>query len=280
MDHASDEWLVFVFRSYFRQDAHVTPVAQLSRFASSDFLFYSMASWMGSFLTSFSLGFFVVHVCLVLPHCHGVCCAGGFPALPRSGGLISGVVLRRFREFVIFSPATMVFPCSSSLFLLFASCWSMSGGWGDRNWTSGWQDRSSKGSGKHRQQWSDAKGRGQQWSSGKGWSHGQNQSWSTGSHPQSWRAPPMIGDGKGRPGWIATAAAGAVESVLTSTVKETFADAARGWISSTVCDWVKKCTGFKTQPCLSGQSAQGADPPCVFFFFFGSCTRGYNTVTC
>ena len=71
----------------------------------------------------------------------------------------------------------------------------------------------------------------------------------------------MIGDGKGRPGWIATAAAGVVESVLTSTVKGTFADAARGWISSTVCDWVKKCTGFKTQPCLSGQSAQGADPP-------------------
>ena len=71
----------------------------------------------------------------------------------------------------------------------------------------------------------------------------------------------MIGDGKGRPGWIATAAAGAVESVLTSTVKDTFADAARGWISSTVCDWYKKCTGFKTRPCLSGQSAQGADPP-------------------
>ena len=51
----------------------------------------------------------------------------------------------------------------------------------------------------------------------------------------------MIGDGKGRPGWIATAAAGAVESVLTTTVKEVFAHAARGWISSTVCDWGQKC---------------------------------------
>ena len=71
----------------------------------------------------------------------------------------------------------------------------------------------------------------------------------------------MIGDGKGRPGWIATAAAGAVESVLTSTIKETFVEATRGWISSTVCDWVKKCTGFKAQPSPSRQSAQGTDPP-------------------
>ena len=73
----------------------------------------------------------------------------------------------------------------------------------------------------------------------------------------------MIGDGKGRPGWIATAAAGAVELVLTTTVKDTFGGAG-GWISSTVCDWVKKCTGFKTQPRPSGQSVQGADPPVPF----------------
>ena len=142
----------------------------------------------------------------------------------------------------------------------------MSGGWGDQYWNNSWQDRSSgsKGSGKHCQQWSDTKGKGQHWPSGKGWSSGQNQSWVTGHqghNPQSWRAPPMIGDGKGRPGWIATAAASAVESVLTTNVKETFADAARGWISSTVCDWVKKCTGFKAQPRPSGQSVQGADPP-------------------
>ena len=61
--------------SYFRQDAHVTPVALLSRFASSDFLVYSMKSWLESF-DVFSLGF--CRACMVvLPRCHGVCCAGG-----------------------------------------------------------------------------------------------------------------------------------------------------------------------------------------------------------
>ena len=62
--------------SYFRQDAHVTPVALLSRFASSDFFGLFNEKLVGKFFDVFSLGFCRARM-VVLPRCHGVCCAGG-----------------------------------------------------------------------------------------------------------------------------------------------------------------------------------------------------------
>ena len=199
-------------------DAHATPVALLSRFASSDYLVYSMTSWLESFGRLFPW-FFCRARLVVLPRCHGVCCAAGFPALPRFEGLISGlfsdgsVNLLYFLQPPCFSLAAQV--CIYRLQVVGAclvvgvvETGPVVGKTAVRKVlasiaSSGAMPRGEDSNGPVK----------------KSWSHGHNQNWSTG-HSQSWRAPPMIGDGKGRPGWIATAAAGAVESVLTSTVKE------------------------------------------------------------